>query len=155
MIVRSTALTFPGESFGCGKAALGRTAGKIIQLSHRQHPANHNASSRLTIISKQYWVSREWQEVLSRSPIGVRRSRRSRRSAADRPRTFTIPFSFRVFRGPHCARIPMNAERQTVNAERLQAGAKNKKMAAPRSVKHQIKSRLNHERRRTANPMKS
>jgi hypothetical protein len=35
------------------------------------------------------------------------------------------------------------------------SGAKNRKMAAPRRLKHQIKSRLIHDRRNTANPTKS
>src|SRR6516164_7219687 len=35
------------------------------------------------------------------------------------------------------------------------SGAKNKTTAAPRRLKHQIKSRLTHDRRNTANPTKS
>ena len=47
-----------------------------------------------------------------------------------------------------------NAKRRTPNAY-YAIGAKNRTTAAARRLKHQIKSRLIHERRSTAKPMKS
>jgi|ERR1700730_6274886 len=130
----------------------------VVQLSPRQQPADLNASNWLvSMTTVPGGIAPAVDLCCSRASIEHRNSTYK----VEKIKSFLLGIEHGMcvppvirYPPPDCAPRTPNPERRTPN-DYYAIGAKNSTMAAARRLKHQIKSRLIHERRSTASPMKS